>query len=1238
MSVTQQDERTTDIFRRLVEQTAGTVGRAFFQALVRELASSLHSDYAFVSEFIGYPPQEGHLLAVYGKGEFEEGYRFRVPESPSEILLQHGELLLSSGVAARFPKDVWLAEHGIQSYAAAVMTGPNGRIIGHVGVLHTEPREFPEDFVAVLKVMASRASAEYERLDAERALEWSEAKFATAFRASPSIITISDRETGRFTDVSHAFHRLLGFPPEDVIGQRVEDVGFYAKLADRDALLKELDAAGKAAPREVRFLDIDGNPHQVLLSAEQITLQDRSYVLSAIQDITDFRQAQESLETTEQTYKALFNASNDYLFLYEAPDREKPGKFLEVNDAALERLGYTREQIRSMRPPELLTDEALQEAGTISRELFAKGQLLFESTLKDRNGRPVPIESNAHVFMLDGRPVVLSVARDISERRAAEEARQLQIAAMEASVDGIALLDGSLRYVYANEAHQQLNRYSPREAIIGKSWRELTVPEDLDRFERNVIERFKRDGFWRGEVQARRMDGTNYPQELSLTRIDEHNVICVIRDVSERHAQEQATREAEQKYRQIFENAVEGIYRASPDGTLLDANPAFATLLGYESTDELFGSGTPNLKNFFVDAEVRGAIMRELEEHGAYREVEYEFNRLDGVRIWVSDNAQLVRTPDGKVSYYEGIVQDITARKSAEAALAQSEEKYRTLVDTSQDGVYILQDDELKYANRSMAGILGLTPADMLGMRLLDLFHPEDQELAIGMLAEAADSRSPVSFEARLQRAEADQPRFVSVTATPVIYKNSDALTGTIRDVTEQKQAESQLLHNAYHDALSGLPNRTLFLDKLEAAMQRSQRGPGGDPGARFAVLFMDLDRFKLINDSLGHHIGDRFLVAISRRLRNCLDDKDVLARHGGDEFTVLSYKATDSQLASALARKLQDALTKPFMIDNHEVFTNASIGIVMQAPHYRFPDEMLRDADTAMYQAKASGRAAHAVFDNEMHQRARSHLQRESELRRALERDELVLHFQPIVSTSTQRTLGFEALLRWDHPQHGLLLPAEFLDIAEESTLILDLGWWALRHACEQLQGWQALPGQDELFINVNIANRQFSSPLLADHVRDTLDATGIRADRLRLEITETVFMENPDIALELLWELREIGVKLQMDDFGTGYSSLSGLRNFPLHTLKIDKSFVQDIADDPGDLSIVRTIAQLARDLRMDIVAEGVETEDQLKLLRIVGCELAQGFYFSPAMPAGDVPAWLASNGSHSPGERSA
>lgn len=1221
MKALQQDESTTDIFRRLVEQTAGTVGRAFFQALVRELADSLGSDYAFVSEFIGYPPHEGHLLAVYGKGEFEEGYRFAVPESPSEILLQHGELLISDGVSERFPADVWLAEHGIESYAAAVMTGPNGRIIGHIGVLHTEPRIFPEDFVAVLKVMASRASAEYERLNAERALEWSEAKFATAFRASPSIITISDRETGKFTDVSHAFHKLLGFPPEDVIGQRVEEVGFYEDLADRDAVLKDLDSSGKAAPREVLFRDIHGEPHQMLVSAEQIVLQDRTYVLSAIQDITAFRQAQESLQTTEQTYKALFNASNDYLFLYEAPDSERPGKFLEVNDAALERLGYTREQVRRMTPPELLMEDALPEAVQISRQLFKKGELLFESTLKDHNGRPVPIESNAHVFMLDGRPVVLSVSRDISERRAAEEARQLQIAAMEASVDGIALLDSSLRYVYANEAHQKLNRYSPREAIIGKSWRELTDPASLEEFERNVINRFQQDGFWRGEVMARRMDGTDYPQELSLTRIDEHNVICVIRDVSERHSQEQAIRDAEQKYRQIFENAVEGIYRASPDGRLLDANPAFAALLGYRSSDELFDSGTPNLRNFFVDAEIRGAIMRELEEHGAYREVEYELNRTDGVRIWVSDNAQLVRDENGKTSYYEGIVQDITARKSAEAALAQSEEKYRTLVDTSQDGVYILQDDELRYANRSMAGILGLTPTDMVGMKFLDLFHPEDTQLAGNMLAEAGNSRSPVSFEARLQRKAADEPRYVSVTATPVIYKNDDALTGTIRDVTEQKQAESQLLHNAYHDALTGLPNRTLFLDKLEAAMQRANK----DPAERFAILFMDLDRFKLVNDSLGHHIGDRFLIEISRRLKKCLDEKDVLARHGGDEFTVLSCRSSDAELASTLARRLQNALSKPFNIDGHEVFTNGSIGIVMQAPHYRFPDEMLRDADTAMYQAKASGRAAHAVFDDEMHQRAKAHLQRESELRRALERDELVLHFQPIVHTDRQQTQGFEALLRWDHPQHGLLLPAEFLDIAEESTLILDLGWWALDHACDQLRNWQELPGQEELFINVNIANRQFSNPLLVDHVRDTLDRTGLRPDRLRLEITETVFMENPDIALELLLELREIGVKLQMDDFGTGYSSLSGLRNFPLHTLKIDKSFVQDIAEDSDDLAIVRTIAQLARDLRMNIVAEGVETEDQLTLLRNIGCELAQGFHFSPAMPASKVPAWL-------------
>ncbi|MDX1454034.1 MAG: PAS domain S-box protein [Gammaproteobacteria bacterium] len=1221
MRAFKRDASTTDIFRRLVEQTAGTVGREFFQALVHELAISLETDYAFVSEFDGSPPTTGHLLAVYGKGGFEEGYRFAVPESPSELVCLEHEVLLPKDVSKRFPKDTWLAEHGIESYAAAVMLGPDGVLLGHIGVLHTEPRNFTDDFLAVLKVMASRAAAEHQRLQVERAMTWSELKFSTAFRASPSIITIADRETGVLSDVSQAFGDLLGHQPDDVVGKTVEALGIWQDLDDRQRLLADLDERGKAAPREATMIDIDGRIHHMLVSAELIQLDRRSYVLSAMQDITDFRETQASLETTEQTYKALFNNSSDYLFLYEAPSRQGQGRFLEVNEAALRRLGFSLEEMREMAPADLLTRSALAETNDIAAELKAKGHMIFESELLARNGEVVPIEASAQLFRLDGKPVILSVSRDISERRAAEEARQLQIAAMEASVDGIALLDGSLRYVYSNEAHQRLNAYSSADEIIGKSWRELTVQEDIEKFERDVINRFHRDGYWRGEVMARRMDGSHYPQELSLTRIDEDNVICVIRDVSERHEQERALREAEAKYRQIFENAVEGIYRASQDGKLLDANPAFAELLGFKDNDELFESGRPSMANYFADPAMRPELMRKLEETGAYRDVEYELFRSDGARIWVSDNAQVVRDENGRILYHEGIVQDITARKSAEEALAQSEEKYRTLVDTSQDGVFIAQDGLLKYSNSSLNKILGAEDIDPRTTDLISLFHTEDQYIAREFLQIASASRRPVSFEARLMRHDDTDPRFVSVTATPVYYKGGDALTGTIRDVTEQKEAESQLLYNAFHDSLTGLPNRTRFLEKLESAMVECRN----NSDARFAVLFLDLDRFKLINDSLGHHIGDKFLVEIAKRLRKCLDDRDILARHGGDEFTILAYSATDAELASALARRLHEALEQPFTIDGHEVFTNASFGIVMQAPHYRLAEEMLRDADTAMYRAKASGRSALAIFDDAMHQRARAHLQRESELRRAIEREEMVLHYQPIIDLNTRHTLGFEALLRWHHPVHGMLLPVDFLDIAEESTLILEIGWWAMRSACTRLAEWQRLDDQEELFVNVNIANRQFSSPLLTEMVKDTLQATKIQPDRLRLEITETVFMDNPDIAQQILLELREIGVRLQMDDFGTGYSSLSGLRNFPLHTLKIDKSFVQDIAEDESDLSIVRTIAQLARDLKMDIVAEGVETEDQFRLLREIGCELAQGFLFSPAMAARDVPAWL-------------
>jgi diguanylate cyclase (GGDEF)-like protein len=445
------------------------------------------------------------------------------------------------------------------------------------------------------------------------------------------------------------------------------------------------------------------------------------------------------------------------------------------------------------------------------------------------------------------------------------------------------------------------------------------------------------------------------------------------------------------------------------------------------------------------------------------------------------------------------------------------------------------------------------------------------------------------------------------------------------KEVAERKQIEEQLLHNAFHDGLTGLANRALFMDHLQLALGRARR----HETYQFAVLFLDLDRFKVINDSLGHMAGDRLLVEIARRLERVMRPGDTVSRFGGDEFAVLLDDLGEADEAASVAGRLQRELAAPCDIDGQEAFTTVSIGIALSLTGYQRPEELLRDADTAMYRAKQLGKARHEVFDQVMHARAMDLLSLERDLRRALERGELFLQYQPIVSLGGGELRGFEALVRWQHPERGLIPPAKFIPIAEETGLIIPIGKWVLAEACRQMSLWQRLtPAGRPLPINVNLSCKQFMQPDLLEQVREVLRETGLDARSLKLEITESVVMDNIETATRTLEQLRALGVELGIDDFGTGYSSLSYLQRFPVGTLKIDRSFISRITESDGTAEIVRTIMKLAQTLGMEVVAEGVETERQRAQLKALECEFGQGYYFSRPMDSDAAEAFILSS----------
>jgi diguanylate cyclase (GGDEF)-like protein/PAS domain S-box-containing protein len=498
----------------------------------------------------------------------------------------------------------------------------------------------------------------------------------------------------------------------------------------------------------------------------------------------------------------------------------------------------------------------------------------------------------------------------------------------------------------------------------------------------------------------------------------------------------------------------------------------------------------------------------------------------------------------------------------------------------------------------------------------LDRVHSEDKERVLSaMRAHIEGLTSHFENEHRLLH-ESGNYRWVLCRGLAERDERGRALhvAGSLTDVTHRKVAEEQLAHRAFYDPLTNLPNRALFLDRLRHALRRAARRKD----YLFAVLFLDIDRFKVVNDSLGHMEGDRLLVMIARRLELSLRPGDSVARLGGDEFTVLLDDIRDVSDATRVADRIHAELVAPFNVGGQELVTSASIGIACSSTGYTRPEDVLRDADTAMYRAKERGRARHALFDTAMHAQAVHRLQIEADLRRAVERGEMQVYYQPIVSLASGRITGVEALARWNHPERGWVAPSEFIAVAEDTGLIVPLGRWVLREACFEVASWTKRLGQAHAcLLSVNISSKQLGQPDLVQQIGGILLETGLPGEQLQLEITESAILDHPDAAKVVLHRLKDLGVKLSMDDFGTGYSSLAYLQRFPIDALKIDRSFIQHLgvekAIDGDDARIARTIVTIGRNLELDVVAEGVETEPQLALLRSIDCDFAQGFFFS-------------------------
>ncbi|MGH8480497.1 MAG: sensor domain-containing protein [Gammaproteobacteria bacterium] len=606
-----------------------------------------------------------------------------------------------------------------------------------------------------------------------------------------------------------------------------------------------------------------------------------------------------------------------------------------------------------------------------------------------------------------------------------------------------------------------------------------------------------------------------------------------------------------------------------------------------------------------------------------------ERGEIAGVIVFAQDVTERIHAETELRRLSQELEQRVVERtaelQAVNAALAKSEERYALAASATEEGLWDwnLVTDTVYYSPRWKA-VLGYEEGEISDSKdeWLSRIHPDEvAHVRSEMEAHLCGTRPVYSCEYRVRHRDG---RYRWMYERGLALRDADGrayrIAGSLTDISRRKAIEERLRHDALHDGLTGLPNRVLLVDRLERCIARRHR----DPQQSYALLFMDLDRFKVVNDSLGHLTGDQLLVATARRLNDLLRGGDTLARLGGDEFAVLLEDISGPNHATHVAERMLRELGRAFELGGQEIHIGASIGIALSHSGYDLADDVIRDADTAMYRAKAQGASRYQVFDAAMHEGAMRRLRLENDLRLAIDRDQLRLHYQPVVDLDSGLIIGVEALARWRHQRYGIVPPSEFISLAEETGLIVPLGEWVIRTACAQAGRWRDA-GRRPVYIAVNISGVQFRHGNLAQTIREALRDTGLAAARLALEVTESSLIPQLEVALSTMRELKELGLMLFMDDFGTGYSSLSYLKRFPVDTIKIDQSFVHDVACDANDAAIVTAINAMARSLRMDVIAEGVETEDQLRFLRGQGCRKAQGFLFSPPRTPEEVSALL-------------
>lgn len=987
----------------------------------------------------------------------------------------------------------------------------------------------------------------------------------------------------------------------------------------------------------------------------------------------EWKRSEETLRDSEARYRIITESASDAIMTV-----DHDHTILFVNAATEKVFGYTVDEMIGKKLFMLIPEHmrAAHAAGmkrykeTGERKISWRG---VELPAIHKDGREIPIEVTFGEIKQNGKPLFTAVIRDITERKRSETETKvisdiIQGVTTTANLEELLeLIQQSIgRVIYAENFYvalhdaetdmlhvpfwldkhdvcappQKLGRGLTAYAIRQNRPTFLTEA-DIDRLcdEGEVESVGTSCAIWLG-VPLRTPAGTigvlvvqHYEDPQAYQKRDIELLTSAAGQIAlaiERKRSEESVRGSEQKYRTILETIEEGYYETDLAGNFSFVNDAMTSSFKYER-DELLKLNYRDYTDEATAELVFRTFNKVFKSGEPVSNLEFEITRKDGTRMNSETSVTLIRDDAGEAIGFRGVVRDVTNRKLAEimerrsasrlaaadAALRDSEYKLRTLFTSMNEGLTQVDNNEsIQFVNDRLCEMTGYTREEMIGKVTLDLLFDDEGRQTVAKENKDRHKGLSSQYEARIRK-KSGEMMWVLISGAP-IQDETGKLTGTLgmfMDISERKRVEEQLVHDAFHDGLTGLANRALFMDHLRLTVERG-RSPHSNP---YAVLFLDFDRFKVINDSLGHAEGDELLKQIAHRLGLISRTGDLLARLGGDEFVVLLTEMVEASDAIQVARRIQEDLKQPFNLCGNEVFISASIGIALSTDGVRQAEDMLRDADIAMYRAKAKGKARYQVFNETLRAVATTRLQIETEMRQGLDRNEFEIHYQPIIELKTGRLTGFEALARWRHPVKGMVPPDEFIPAAEDSGIILQLGNWILTESCRQMREWQAnMPDTASLVVNVNLSSKQFLQSDLAEQVSEVLAATGLSPRCLKLEITESYLLENSDRAVKIMNRLRKLGVELSLDDFGTGYSSLSYLHRLPLNSLKIDRSFVGRVTSNAENSEIVRTIIELAQNLKLEVIAEGVETAKQLAKLKRLNCGYGQGYYFSRPMEA--------------------